>query len=113
MRNPFCTPRKNNGISPISLLDRFREAVFRLIMLSALSKASNCERKSNDNVVKRSASYQHRSSYEPHHSEAVADCIEFIKKSTINEEDHHRDSTASSNSIDAAAGEVVLPVPVM
>lgn len=98
----------------MSLLDRFREAVFRLIMLSALSKATTTtttthgrKTEKSATIHKRSTSYQYNYAYEPHHSEAVADCIEFIKKSAVNE-DQNRDSTASSS-----ASEVVLPVPVM
>lgn len=113
VRNPFCTPRtrsRSNRISPMSLLDRFREAVFRLIMISALSKATTTHGRKTEKSArthKRSTSFQYNYAYEPHHSEAVADCIEFIKKSAVNE-DQNRDSTASS-----AASDVVIPVPVM
>jgi COMPASS component SWD2 len=55
-----------------------------------------------------------RSSYypaDPHHSEAVADCIEFIKKSSLtDQEEINRDSTASSSFDDT--GEMAMPVPV-
>ncbi|KAL9328228.1 hypothetical protein ACSQ67_003231 [Phaseolus vulgaris] len=77
-----CMPRlksnscKNKAPSPMTLLERFREAVFRLMMLSALSKATTNHRGSGDGERQH-----HRCSpHDPHHSEAVADCIEFIKK---------------------------------
>ena len=112
MKSHLCIPRlmrsnnscksssstTNNRLSPaMSLLERFREAVFRLIMLTALSKATS---HSGSRDVPRSY-YPN----EPHHSEAVADCIEFIKKSASPGD--NRDSTASS-SMDTA-----MPVPVM
>ncbi|CAK9145334.1 unnamed protein product [Ilex paraguariensis] len=109
MKSPFCMPRlrgntctrKSNRLSPMSLIDRLREAVFRLIMLSALSKATHESRSSN--------SQRPYCSHDPYSSEAVADCIEFIKKSATTDE--NRDSTASS-SIDVATG-VAIPVPAM
>lgn len=106
----LCMPRfkgnnRNKRLSPMTLLERFREAVFRLIMLSTLTKASNHHR-TGSSVVPRK--------YYPadsHHSEAVADCIEFIKKKSSREE--NRDSSASSSNMDAISDEVVLSVPVM
>ncbi|KAK7406809.1 hypothetical protein VNO78_08442 [Psophocarpus tetragonolobus] len=76
-----CMPRlksnscKNKTPSPMTLLERFREAVLRLMMFSALSKATN-------NCGSDDGQRQLRgcSPYDPHHTEAVADCIEFIKK---------------------------------
>ncbi|GMI76974.1 hypothetical protein HRI_001366700 [Hibiscus trionum] len=44
-----------------------------------------------------------------HHSEAVADCIEFIKKKSSREE--NRDSRVCSSDMDAIS-EKVMPVPV-
>ncbi|WMV16636.1 hypothetical protein MTR67_010021 [Solanum verrucosum] len=91
MKNPFCMPkvrgnncsRKSNRLSPMTLLDRFREAVFRLIMLSAMSKSTQQqEQRSNSSPISHRSYYSH----EHHHSEAVADCIEFIKKSTITDD---------------------------
>ncbi|GFY87879.1 transducin/WD40 repeat-like superfamily protein [Actinidia rufa] len=83
----------------VALLDRLREAVFRLIMLSALSKATQ-----ESNPSSGASDHHHRSCYDsvhdPRHSEAVAECIEFIKKSAT--VDEIRDSS-----------EVVLPVTVM
>ncbi|OMO57055.1 hypothetical protein CCACVL1_26037 [Corchorus capsularis] len=82
----------------MTLLDRFREAVFRLIMLSALTKASHHQTGSTT-APRR---------YYPadaHHSEAVADCIEFIKKKAYTDE--NRDSSASSSNLDAT--EVAMP----
>ncbi|KAL1569736.1 hypothetical protein AAHA92_01177 [Salvia divinorum] len=109
IKNPFCRPRLRPSAaaakkSPMSLLDRLREAVFRLIMISALAKGSGA------------AAHRHRSSPEPpssdhyyypndhHHSEAIADCIQFIKKSTTTADDDETGHSAS------AAG---FPLPVM
>ncbi|KAI3451449.1 hypothetical protein Pfo_008114 [Paulownia fortunei] len=114
IKNPFCTPRlrpatparKTSRLSPMSLLDRLREAIFRLIMLSALSKGSNDARRSS---AQPSDHYYYPN--DPHHSEAVADCIEFIKKSATTT-DETRDS-ASGGYADAAAAQAVIPLPVM
>ncbi|KAL8472424.1 hypothetical protein ACS0TY_028953 [Phlomoides rotata] len=98
IKNPFCRPRlrvsatagrKSGGFS---LLERLRDAVFRLIMLSAFSKGSNAARRSS-----APPSYYPN---DPHHSEAVADCIEFIKKS----------ATAADEPLHSAA---VAPQPVL
>nr|DAD22372.1 TPA_asm: hypothetical protein HUJ06_023835 [Nelumbo nucifera] len=71
-------------LSPMSLLERFREAVFRLFMLSAVSN------KPTTHHSKPVVSSEHRGYYphthDPFQSEAVADCIEFIKKSATGEE---------------------------
>ncbi|MCD9645159.1 hypothetical protein HAX54_033880 [Datura stramonium] len=108
MKNPFCMPKirgsnnsctpKSNRLSPMSLLDRFRQAVFRLIMLSAMSKATQQEQRSNLSPISHRSYYSH----EHHHSEAVADCIEFIKK-----------SATAYDGADGDSSEVVFPVPVM
>ncbi|KAF9618463.1 hypothetical protein IFM89_001186 [Coptis chinensis] len=98
MKSSLCIPRlrginnsKNTRVSPLSLLERFREAVFRLIMLTALSKTTRgCDNGSDH--VPRSRPYYHQ---DQHNSDAVADCIEFIKKSASPEE--NRDSYASSS----------------
>ncbi|KAK3007672.1 hypothetical protein RJ639_014809 [Escallonia herrerae] len=116
-RGSSCSPRKTSRLSPaMSLLDRFREAVFRLIMLSALSSSkasqSHDEGRSspaNSTGVRRS---YNRPDHDAHQSEAVADCIAFIKKSAIMDHEN-RDSAASSHSSIGAATEVVTPVPVM
>ncbi|OMO84639.1 hypothetical protein COLO4_21914 [Corchorus olitorius] len=104
----LCMPRfksnnKNKRLSPMTLLDRFREAVFRLIMLSALTKASHHQTGST-------AAPRKYYPADAHHSEAVADCIEFIKKKAYTDE--NRDSSASSSNLDAAS-EVAMPVHVM
>lgn len=128
MKSHLCMPRFKGGsrkssrrLSPMTLLDRFREAVFRLIMLSALSKANmhngETRRSPNNNSSSSSSSngqYHCYNPNDPHHSEAVADCIEFIKKSSTTDE--NRDSTASSSSSSsdgASASQVGFPVPVM
>ncbi|MFS8033982.1 hypothetical protein Hanom_Chr17g01575881 [Helianthus anomalus] len=137
MKSHFCMParmranRKTTRLSPMSLLDRFREAVFRLIMISALSRVSTTPNTSSSSTStstynshsplrlssrsssksspavtshQRHRSYHHYAS-DSHHTEAVADCIEFIKRSA-NEE--NRDSIATSRS-----KEIVIPLPVM
>ncbi|BFG39258.1 hypothetical protein CerSpe_255320 [Prunus speciosa] len=83
---------KTKRLSPMTLLERFREAVFRLIMLSAVSSnksTSHAGRSSPD------AQRYYCPHDDPHHSEAVADCIEFIKKKA-SPEDGNRGSSASS-----------------
>ncbi|KAI3712823.1 hypothetical protein L1987_71389 [Smallanthus sonchifolius] len=106
----------------MSLLDRFRHAVFRLIMISALSRVSNTpttpsypstfdtqsplrlssrsSSKSSPAATNRYHRSYHHYSFDSHHTEAVADCIEFIKRSA---NDANRDSIA----------EIVIPLPVM
>ncbi|KAI3665377.1 hypothetical protein L6452_44001 [Arctium lappa] len=137
MKSHFCMPtrmrtsRKTTRLSPMSLLDRFRDAVFRLIMISALSKASTATngaataaytstydttpsplRLSSRSSSKSSpaATNRHHHHYQrpyhhygadSHHTEAVADCIEFIKRSSAN----MRDSSTSN--------EIVIRLPVM
>jgi len=106
-RGNACNISKNKGLSPMTLLERFREAVFRLIMLSALSKATNNHSSGSADI--QPCYYPN----DPHHSEAVADCIEFIKKkASADDDDQNRDSSASSTSIHATP-EAVMPVPVM
>ncbi|TKY70475.1 Transducin/WD40 repeat superfamily protein [Spatholobus suberectus] len=73
LKSPSC---KNKTPSPMTLLERFREAVLRLMMVTALSKATNHNRSSGDGERQN----RRYSPYDPHHTEAVADCIEFIKK---------------------------------
>lgn len=95
--------------SPMTLLERLREAVFRFIMLCALSKATNHHHHPagagfQDDVVRRRHSYQ---GAEHHHSEAVADCIEFIKKKAYSDDEIIHDG----GSMDADA-DVAVPVPV-
>ncbi|CAK7334283.1 unnamed protein product [Dovyalis caffra] len=112
----------------MTLLERFREAVFRLMMLSALSKAThnNAAGSSPHHHHHHHHLHHHRhvmkkrsSSYypdDPHHSEAVADCIEFIKKSALSDkEEINRNSiTAAASSFDDSnSDQVVMPVPVM
>ncbi|KAL2348598.1 hypothetical protein Fmac_002598 [Flemingia macrophylla] len=80
-----CMPRlkgnnsckTNKPPSPITLLERFREAVLRLMMISALSKPTTNHRHGDQRHNPR---HHINSPHDPHHTEAVADCIEFIKK---------------------------------
>ncbi|KAH7851745.1 hypothetical protein Vadar_016003 [Vaccinium darrowii] len=94
----------------ISLLDRLREAVFRLIMLSALSSSTKSTTKQQPDKASAADRRENRprSHYpsESHYSEAVADCIEFIKKSSVTAADAGRDSSACSarsSTVDAAS----------
>ncbi|GKA34031.1 hypothetical protein Tco_0720460 [Tanacetum coccineum] len=118
MKSHFCIParirasRKSTRLSPMSLLDRFREAVFRLIMISALTRTSTAT-----NITGYTSPYDTQSPLsDSHHNEAVADCIEFIKRAA-NEE--NRDSSASSSSrqrsplYHKSGAEIVIPLPVM
>lgn len=118
MKNPFCMPklrgsnctRKSNRLTPMSVLDRFRQAVFRLIMLSAMSKANQQDPQRSSSPISHRCYY---SGHEPHHSEAVADCIEFIKKSATTDDGGDGDSSAGSFMLIDGSSEVVFPVPVM
>lgn len=83
----------------MNLLERFREAVFRLIMFSAFSKAADHAARSTEVRQYYCPDNDHR------HSEAVADCIEFIKKKALLD-DQNRDSTVSS-SVDSTAEGVI------
>ncbi|KAH7664815.1 hypothetical protein IHE45_14G144400 [Dioscorea alata] len=77
------TNRQNRTPSPISLLERLREVVFRLIMLTAISKGG---RGHHD----RPQEHQHtRTTHHPdsYRSQAVEDCIEFFKQSAATSED--------------------------
>lgn len=90
----FCVPRvKHNSrttgdgeisVTPMTLLDRFREAVLRLIMISAVSKSTSRRRNKQPAATDRCQKYYNPS--DTYHSEAVADCIEFIRtKKAIHE----------------------------
>ncbi|KAL1217055.1 hypothetical protein V5N11_021403 [Cardamine amara subsp. amara] len=88
----FCVPRvKPNSrttgdreitVNPMTLLDRFREAILRLIMISAVSKSTSSRQRNKQSP----ASQKYYNSTDTYHSEAVADCIEFIRtKKAIHE----------------------------
>ncbi|KAJ4715577.1 Steroid receptor seven-up, A like [Melia azedarach] len=114
MKTNLCIPRlrsgntknKNNNnnnstnLTPaMTLLERFREAVLRLIMLSALSRDSSTlprHHHTSSRHVSTSRSCYYNSAADPHHSEAVADCIEFIKKKALNGEDDEADDRRGS-----------------
>lgn len=118
MKTNFCIPRLRNRkstrlLSPMSLLERFRVAVFRLIMMqSALSKGTTTHEKRTSSSP--AVHQYHRScySYDSHQNEAVADCIEFIKKSSAIDDDDQQ-STAGNDVSSSAMTEVVMPMPVM
>ncbi|KAL8200225.1 hypothetical protein R6Q57_011731 [Mikania cordata] len=134
MKSHFCMPtrmrpsRKSTRLSPMSLLDRFREAVFRLIMISALSKVSNTttytstydsqsspmrsSSKSSPASTHRHRSYHHHLS-DSHHTEAVADCIEFIKRSANEDIKGSIASNVTRAQVYNTSAEIVIPLPVM
>ncbi|KAF7128944.1 hypothetical protein RHSIM_Rhsim10G0212800 [Rhododendron simsii] len=98
----------------MSLLDRLRQAVYRIIMLNALCKTNVQQTDhgsggASDQVQSRGGRCGYNYLYDPRHNEAMADCIEFIKKTGITAEEN-RDSNASGGSIDAAS-ELVFTVP--
>ena len=107
-----CMPRlksnsyKNKIPSPMTLLERFREAVFRLMMMSAFSKTATNHGGSGDG--ERQIRYSH---YDTHNSEAVADCIEFIKKKAAADTEENCHSSASSSTDDMS--EMVVSMSVM
>ncbi|KAG9131023.1 hypothetical protein Leryth_006800 [Lithospermum erythrorhizon] len=116
--SPFCIPRsvrgrtkKSNRLSPMSsLLDRVREALFRLIMLSAISSSKPSSQQNRPPVHSPQRSFEGSSfPHEPHRSEAVADCIEFIKKSATGEENGREARIGGT----AEGSDLVIPVPVM
>ncbi|KFK28298.1 hypothetical protein AALP_AA8G497900 [Arabis alpina] len=91
----FCVPRvKNNSRTTsdreisVTLLDRFREAVLRLIMISAVAKSPSRRRsKQPVTTVRCQKNYNPADAY---HNEAVADCIEFIRTNKAIDLDHGR-----------------------
>lgn len=101
---------KNSKAPPaMTLFERLREAVFRFIMLCALSKATNHHSAGavfQDDVVRRRQSYQNG---DHHHSEAVADCIEFIKKKAYSDDQRILDRGSVDADDDMA---VSVPLPV-
>lgn len=98
-----CMPRlmRGNGravTTPASLLDRLREVVLRLIMLSALSKGTRAQRREPaPHPCRQPDSYR---------SEAVEDCIEFFKKSA----EGTKSSNVSDKSVEVEVGFTALPV---
>lgn len=96
-----CMPRlKNNSFknkipSPMTLLERFREAVFRLMMMSAFSKTTTSNHGGSGDGERQRRYSQYDSTH--HNSEAVADCIEFIKKKAVVDTDENRHSSASNS----------------
>ncbi|KAF8012612.1 hypothetical protein BT93_I0697 [Corymbia citriodora subsp. variegata] len=100
-----CSARSHR-FAPSTLLERFREAVFRLMMLSALSSKSSSSPPPPPQSSRRRPYYPVN---EPHHSEALADCIEFINRKKKASDD---DSAVSGGPLDAPA-EMAMPVPVM
>lgn len=93
----FCVPRvktsssrttagdRNISVTPLTLLDRFREAVLRIIMISATSNPTPRRRKPT--TVNSQKYYNSTDTY---HNEAVADCIEFIRTNKGNSVENGR-----------------------
>ncbi|CAF2086890.1 BnaCnng52580D [Brassica napus] len=93
----FCVPRvktnlsrttagdRNISVTPMTLLDRFREAVLRIIMISAPSIPTPHRSKPT-----RVNSQKYYNSTDTYHNEAVADCIEFIRTSKGNDVENGR-----------------------
>ncbi|CAI0392879.1 unnamed protein product [Linum tenue] len=73
-------------------------------MISALSKPT----RPRPRPASPSDTYHHRRHLaDPYNSEALADCIEFIKKTSVTV---HADTSAAAA---AASNTTVMPVPVM
>ncbi|KAL9659401.1 hypothetical protein QQ045_024207 [Rhodiola kirilowii] len=95
-------------VSPISLLDHVRDAMLRLIMVTAVSKSapashSNIHHANNSSLRQSYASPSARNDTD--HSQAVAECIEFIKKRSVygcvlDEKDLESSSFEPSSSLD-------------
>lgn len=109
---------KTRRFTHTSLLERFREAVLRLMMISALSSSRTGRPGSNTASKSHSSDLYYCDYYSStHHSEAVADCIEFIKKKSCPQLEGDReledDSDSALTSVIDASGEVdqVMPVP--
>ncbi|KAL4187592.1 hypothetical protein AMTRI_Chr09g39760 [Amborella trichopoda] len=82
MKSKICIPRlRSNRLSPVSILERLREAILRLIMISAIAKGAP---QSGLSSGTRGGTPNHP--LDSHYSEAVADCIEFFKKSACSTE---------------------------
>lgn len=109
MRGNQCIPRLGRGgprlvASPVlSMLERFQEAVLRLIMLSAISKSNGRGGGGggggggkDGSICGCPATNRAYYSQESHYTEDVADCIDFIKR-----------SSASSSAVVLAGGEPV------
>ncbi|CAN1122522.1 hypothetical protein LINPERPRIM_LOCUS2772 [Linum perenne] len=102
----------------MSLLERFRGAVFRLMMISALSNSPRVKTRPPpppSTYHRRAHSYLPHD--DPHHSEAVADCIEFIKKTSATDDDDGRcDYNSAGNSSRCCSNpndSSLMPVPVI
>ncbi|KAG1354040.1 hypothetical protein COCNU_07G001520 [Cocos nucifera] len=98
-----CMPRlvRGNGravTTPASLLERLREVVLRLIMLSALSKGPRAHR--------REPAPRPCHLPDSHRSEAVQDCIEFFKRSAVGA----KRSNVGDKSVEVEVGFTALPV---
>ncbi|KAI9121779.1 hypothetical protein K1719_007169 [Acacia pycnantha] len=109
MKSNNYPKNKSSPASPMTLLERFREAVLRLMMLSALSKATADHDGSGGDSNQGQNKHCCYRLNEHHHSEAVADCIEFIKqKAAVRSTGQNHHSTANSSGGESTA-EIVMP----
>lgn len=79
----YTKNNRNSLSSPVTLLERFRAVVLRLMMLSTLtSKSADHGGSGGGGGLDRGGQNKHGCYHlnEHHHSEAVEDCIEFIKQ---------------------------------
>lgn len=80
MKATQCIPKlrgagEKTPAKPTSLMDRLREAVFKILMISAASRSG---RRRQQRSLNQAIPQQPADSYR---SQAVEDCIEFVKKS--------------------------------
>lgn len=115
LTKPNAPKSKPQRLVPKSLLERFREALLRMIMLSAVTKSTHenidrvrapqapCEQPGHARHQNRHHRQPSNCNYyqDRYYGEAVADCIEFIKKK------------ASSDDCSSIAGaNILVPVQV-
>lgn len=91
LRIRLCIPRlcrsSSFSMSPVRMLERFMRAVFRSssknVSSSSSSASSSCVRNHHPSAVK---CYPGHFSPDSHYTEAIADCIEFIKKTSCTDQ---------------------------
>ncbi|KAL6010353.1 hypothetical protein ACLOJK_000784 [Asimina triloba] len=98
----LCMPRLRTDRVRLSLLERFRAVVFKLIMLSAISKGGDDASCSSTAAAARPRTH-HQYSSSQYYSEAVADCIEFIKKSAMDDDDSSIPTPISDHSLQTSS----------
>lgn len=87
LKTRLCIPRlcrsSSFSLSPVRMLERFMRAVFRSSSKNVSSSSSSSVRNHHPSVVK---CYPGHFSPDSHYTEAIADCIEFIKKSSATDQ---------------------------